>query len=139
MIYRIYRVTFIDNIIARIYFIVYTIVFSTLVGLSLPIPTQTFMTSKPFNSLLKLQAIRSNIFSRSFHSSILCHMSKSRNYNWTPSNETTEKTDKTFSKKKVALIIGFIGSNYYGLQYNNDIEKFPTVESKLEMALYRAG
>lgn len=51
--------------------------------------------------------------------------------------------DMNTAKKKFALVIGYVGSNYYGLQMTNTnsqaIASFPTIESKLEMALYESG
>ena len=43
---------------------------------------------------------------------------------------------KEFMKKKVSLVYGFVGSRYYGLQYNND---FPTIEKEMLQALNSAG
>ena len=47
-------------------------------------------------------------------------------------SETSQKSPK----RKVALLLGFLGSNYVGMQMNVDQR---TIQAELEQALYRAG
>ena len=47
-------------------------------------------------------------------------------------------TEKEFVKRKVALTLGFVGSKYYGLQYNPAVP-LPTIEHDVLSALYKAG
>ena len=52
----------------------------------------------------------------------------------------TEDSSKFKIKKiKLAMIIGYIGSKYYGLQYNKLTEDLPTVEAALVKALFESG
>ena len=45
---------------------------------------------------------------------------------------------KDYLKKKVAVTCGFIGSKYYGLQYNENVP-LPTIEMEILHALNKAG
>lgn len=49
----------------------------------------------------------------------------------------SDENDSRWRKRKVALVLGYIGTNYYGLQYQSI--GFPTIESVLEDCLYRLG
>lgn len=42
------------------------------------------------------------------------------------------------SKKRVALVVGYVGTRYHGLQDNKN-PSWPTIEQHLEEALYQAG
>ncbi|PIA58062.1 hypothetical protein AQUCO_00500175v1 [Aquilegia coerulea] len=44
-----------------------------------------------------------------------------------------------YRKKKVVMRVGYVGSNYRGLQIQRDEPSFTTVEAELENALFRAG
>ena len=46
--------------------------------------------------------------------------------------------DKDHAKKKVALTCGFVGSRYYGLQFNSSVP-LPTIEKEIVQALHAAG
>ncbi|GAB4860220.1 hypothetical protein Ancab_011699 [Ancistrocladus abbreviatus] len=45
---------------------------------------------------------------------------------------------ESFRKKKVVLRVGYVGTNYRGLQLQRD-ENIPTIEGELETAIYKAG
>ncbi|KAI4295131.1 hypothetical protein MLD38_040621 [Melastoma candidum] len=44
-----------------------------------------------------------------------------------------------FCKKKVVMRVGYVGSNYRGLQMQKDEHSLSTVEKELEVAIYKAG
>uniref|UniRef100_A0A2P2Q5A7 tRNA pseudouridine synthase n=1 Tax=Rhizophora mucronata TaxID=61149 RepID=A0A2P2Q5A7_RHIMU len=44
-----------------------------------------------------------------------------------------------FRKKKVVLRVGYVGTDYRGLQKQLDEHSLPTIEGELEHALYKAG
>ncbi|GKV09616.1 hypothetical protein SLEP1_g21088 [Rubroshorea leprosula] len=51
---------------------------------------------------------------------------------------STEKW-KPFRKKKVVMRVGYVGSNYRGLQLQRDEHQLSTVENELETAIFKAG
>lgn len=54
-----------------------------------------------------------------------------------PTTDNTEAETQTSKKRKVALVVGYIGTGYYGLQYHtNPIKRVPTIEEDVEAALY---
>ncbi|KAL7081940.1 hypothetical protein ACP275_14G069700 [Erythranthe tilingii] len=44
-----------------------------------------------------------------------------------------------FRKKKVVMRVGYVGSDYKGLQIQRDQPEFSTIEGELENAIYKAG
>lgn len=40
-------------------------------------------------------------------------------------------------KRRVAIVIGFLGTKYLGMQFNSNVQ--PTIEGELEMALFKSG
>ncbi|CAI9107112.1 OLC1v1006400C1 [Oldenlandia corymbosa var. corymbosa] len=44
-----------------------------------------------------------------------------------------------FCKKKVVMRVGYVGSDYRGLQKQKDQHALPTIEGELEKAIYKAG
>lgn len=55
----------------------------------------------------------------------------------TPSN-TAQKWEP-FRKKKVVMRVGYVGSDYRGLQIQRDEHELSTIEGELETAIYKAG
>ncbi|GLT33425.1 hypothetical protein SLA2020_080190 [Shorea laevis] len=51
---------------------------------------------------------------------------------------STEKW-KPFRKKKVVMRVGYVGTNYRGLQLQRDEHELSTVENELETAIFKAG
>ena len=40
-------------------------------------------------------------------------------------------------KRKVALVVGYVGTGYYGLQFNANTPHLPTIEGEIENALFK--
>ncbi|KAF5187456.1 Pseudouridine synthase family protein [Thalictrum thalictroides] len=53
--------------------------------------------------------------------------------------EGTGDSWEPYRKKKVVMRVGYIGTNYRGLQIQRDEHSFTTVEAELESAIFRAG
>ncbi|EKF32791.1 hypothetical protein MOQ_003354 [Trypanosoma cruzi marinkellei] len=52
--------------------------------------------------------------------------------------ETVDEQARKLPKRKVAIIFGYVGERYCGLQWNH-LPEYPTVEEELLRALYRTG
>ncbi|KMZ68241.1 hypothetical protein ZOSMA_246G00330 [Zostera marina] len=46
---------------------------------------------------------------------------------------------ESFRKKKVVMRVGYVGTDYRGLQIQRGPGSFPTIEGELEAAIFRAG
>ncbi|KAG8371545.1 hypothetical protein BUALT_Bualt13G0099000 [Buddleja alternifolia] len=55
-----------------------------------------------------------------------------------PLSETAQKWEP-FRKKKVVMRVGYVGSNYRGLQIQRDEHALSTIEGELEKAIFKAG
>ncbi|KAL8261895.1 hypothetical protein R6Q59_025944 [Mikania micrantha] len=53
-------------------------------------------------------------------------------------NTTTENKWEPYRKKKVVMRVGYVGTDYRGLQMQKD-ESISTIEKELETAIYKAG
>ncbi|XP_027091020.1 putative tRNA pseudouridine synthase [Coffea arabica] len=58
-----------------------------------------------------------------------------------PSSSASPPQNKwePFRKKKVVMRVGYVGSDYRGLQMQRDEHALPTIEGELEKALHKAG
>lgn len=51
----------------------------------------------------------------------------------------TSKRWESFRKKKVVMRVGYVGTNYRGLQIQRHDDSFSTIEAELENAIFKAG
>lgn len=56
-----------------------------------------------------------------------------------PNREPLTGERARWKKRKVALVVGYVGTGYYGLQFNQRMAHLPTIEGEIEDALFRAG
>ncbi len=56
-----------------------------------------------------------------------------------PINTLAPGANTDLKKVKVAMVLGYIGSNYHGLQYNPGEKAPPTIEKEVERALFKIG
>uniref|UniRef100_A0A1D1XWR7 Putative tRNA pseudouridine synthase n=1 Tax=Anthurium amnicola TaxID=1678845 RepID=A0A1D1XWR7_9ARAE len=56
-----------------------------------------------------------------------------------PLPDRGERKWESFRKKKVVMRVGYVGTDYKGLQKQRDADSFPTIEAELETAIFKAG
>ncbi|KAH7677754.1 Pseudouridine synthase I TruA protein [Dioscorea alata] len=59
-----------------------------------------------------------------------------------PSSQTSEIEERRwepFRKKKVVMRVGYVGTDYRGLQMQRDVHALSTIEAELESAIYKSG
>jgi hypothetical protein len=56
-----------------------------------------------------------------------------------PNREALTGERAGWKKRKVALVVGYVGTGYHGLQFNQKMAHLPTIEGEVEDALFRAG
>ncbi|XP_077222581.1 pseudouridine synthase family protein [Tasmannia lanceolata] len=56
-----------------------------------------------------------------------------------PLIETGGEKWESFLKKKVVMRVGYVGTDYRGLQMQRDASAFSTIEAELETAIFKAG
>lgn len=56
----------------------------------------------------------------------------------TTNNENNDNNEK-YCKRKMALVISYVGANYLGIQMDLNAMHLPTIEKELELALYKIG
>lgn len=57
----------------------------------------------------------------------------------TPSDHSLPDKWESYRKKKVVIRIGYVGTDYRGLQIQRDDPSLKTIEGELEVAIYKAG
>ncbi|KAK9279260.1 hypothetical protein L1049_012938 [Liquidambar formosana] len=55
------------------------------------------------------------------------------------SNQSLDQKWEPFRKKKVVMRVGYVGTDYRGLQMQRDEHSLSTIEEELESAIYKAG
>ncbi|KAJ0979238.1 hypothetical protein J5N97_014712 [Dioscorea zingiberensis] len=55
------------------------------------------------------------------------------------STELGERRWESFRKKKVVMRVGYVGTDYRGLQMQRDVHALSTIEAELESAIHRSG
>ncbi|XP_058074946.1 putative tRNA pseudouridine synthase [Magnolia sinica] len=70
-----------------------------------------------------------------------CSPSPSLSSDLLPSSDIDTNADKweSFRKKKVVMRVGYVGSDYRGLQMQRDVSTLSTIEAELETAIFKAG
>ncbi|KAL5709850.1 tRNA pseudouridine(38-40) synthase [Ranunculus cassubicifolius] len=85
---------------------------------------------------------------KSLNSFILCRRSSSSSAQTLILNPTTSEPPlrddscvrwESFRKKKVVMRVGYVGTNYRGLQIQRNETSFSTIEAELESAIFKAG
>lgn len=91
---------------------------------SLRIPVSPWIRRKNPNNRHSLTSYR-----------ILCCCSCSS----TEPTSTSNNKWESFRKKKVVMRVGYVGTNYRGLQIQRQDDSFSTIEAELENAIFKAG
>ena len=60
-------------------------------------------------------------------------------YNTMTMTTTNTENNEKYCKRKMALVISYVGANYLGIQMDLNAMHLPTIEKELELALYKIG
>ncbi|KAM0953767.1 putative tRNA pseudouridine(38-40) synthase [Dioscorea sansibarensis] len=56
-----------------------------------------------------------------------------------PTSKFEARRWEPFRKKKVVMLVGYVGTDYRGLQMQRDVHALSTIEAELESAIYKSG
>ncbi|KAJ4764266.1 tRNA pseudouridine synthase [Rhynchospora pubera] len=110
---------------------------------SLRLPISPFLLPKPCSShLLSLASTSLFLVSKPRFFTVLCSSSlalTSDSSSLPTSNDQEGLRWEPFRKKKVVMRVGYVGTDYRGLQIQRAINELLTIEGELETAIFKAG